>query len=77
MAIGCALGCARQALFWRALVNLELLYHNGYMDFNPDRNSDALQAAELHSEVNKYWAPQQLLLSFEKLFITYADFQVL
>jgi hypothetical protein len=75
MAIGCAFGCARQALFWKALTNVVLGYHDGYLDGNP--SSDPVRAAIIYSEICKYWAPQQLLLSFEKLFNTYADFQVL
>ncbi len=74
MTLGCAFGCARAAIWWRAQTNSELSYANGYMDQNP--NSDPVQAALLHSEINKYWAPQQLLLSLEKLCNTFADIQV-
>jgi hypothetical protein len=75
MAIGCAFGCARQALFWKALINIDISYYNGYLESDP--GSDPVLAAVVYAEICKYWAPQQLLLSFEKLFNTYADFQVL
>ena len=69
LAVGCAFGCARQAVYRQAMIYVFLEFKIG-VDVAASASS-----AEYWHQFLTYWAPFVLLTSVEKIFITYADFQ--
>ncbi len=71
IALGCTTGVARLVVHRQA-------YMYVFMEFSGNRLSgnDPELSAEYWQQFCTYWVPLVLLVSVEKMFITYADFQV-
>lgn len=75
LAVGCAFGCARQAVYRQAMIYVFLEFNTGTMFHLSSDIAASASSAEYWHQFLAYWAPFVLLTSVEKIFITYADFQ--
>jgi hypothetical protein len=75
MGLGCTFGCARQVVFREAMLQMFYLYDDGMTEGKS--TSIPANGATYYAAAARYWAVQVVLLSLEKIFNTYADFQVI
>jgi hypothetical protein len=71
IALGCVIGCARLVMYRQAYMYVFLEFSGNLLSGKDPRSS-----AEYWQQFCTYWVPLVLLVSVEKMFITYADFQV-